>query len=104
MKYLATFFLLILSNFCFGQFNETIRTGRPGQAIGAFTVGKNVLQFQQGLDYYSTAEINPPKEFVFNNVVRYEISETVELSALVDYQYKESGFGTTARTLEGISN
>lgn len=104
MKYLPTFFLLILSNFCFGQFNETIRTGRPGQAIGAFTVGKNVLQFQQGLDYYSTAETNLPQGFIFNNVVRYGISETVELSALVDYQYEDSGVDTAATTLKGISN
>ncbi|MBZ9630232.1 transporter [Salegentibacter sp. LM13S] len=104
MKNLTTFLLLILSTYCFGQFNETIRTGRPGQSIGAFTVGSNVLQFQQGLDYFGTSEANLPEGFISNNVIRYGILERVELSAVIDYKYQEFELNNNTRSLEGLSN
>lgn len=37
-----------------GQYNETIRSRRPGIAIGPFTVGKGVFQIQTGVDYFTT--------------------------------------------------
>lgn len=105
MRIIKTLLLLFISQTAFGQFNETIRTGRPGQAIGAFTVGKNILQFQQGLDYYSFADTKfPPRGFVSNNVVRFGILETVELSALIDYQYENTKFDTNSVSLSGLSN
>lgn len=89
----------------FAQYNESIRTGRPGQAIGAFTVGKSVLQFQQGVDYYSFVAVkHKPTGLLSNNVVRYGILENVELSILVDYQNEQTQSDTTAVTLNGISN
>lgn len=105
MRIIKTLLLFIISQSAFGQFSETIRTGRPGQAIGAFTVGKNILQFQQGLDYYSFADTKyPPIGFLSNNVVRFGILETVELSALFDYQYENTKFDTNSISLSGISN
>ncbi len=99
------FFFILSINFSYSQFSETIRTGRPGQAIGAFTVGKKVLQFQQGFDYYSLADATyPPRGFVFNNVIRFGILETVELSALIDYQYEHTRFDTFSSVLNGVSN
>lgn len=105
MRIIKTLILLFISQIAFKQFNETIRTGRPGQATGAFTVGKNILQFQQGLDYYSFADTKfPPRGFVSNNVVRFGILETVELSALIDYQYENTKFDTNSVSLSGLSN
>lgn len=87
------------------QFSQCIRTGRPGQAIGPYTVGKNVLQFQQGADIYSVADIkNPHRGFVLNNIIRYGILEEVEISALIDYQYEQTKLHTGRTTLSGISN
>lgn len=93
IKYIVVLLFLIGSGSCFGQYSETIRTGRPGQSIGAFTVGKNVLQFQQGIDYYSIEATNLIKGFVSNNVIRFGISETIELSTLLNYQTENTGLG-----------
>lgn len=105
MRLIKILIFIFISQTAFAQFNETIRTGRPGQAIGAFTVGKNILQFQQGLDYYSLANIKyPPRGFVSNNVVRFGILETFELSALVDYQYEQTKTDSIAISRTGLSN
>ena len=97
--------LLLIFSDTYSQYNETIRTGRPGQAIGAFTVGKKILQFQQGFDYNSTTikstEIN---SYLSNNVVRYGISELLEVSFLADYQNDEIKTITSDYNLQGISN
>jgi len=105
IKLSVTIIFILFTKLSFGQYNETIRTGRPGQAIGAFTVGKRVLQFQQGVDYYSFADQKyPPRGFVSNNVIRYGILETVELSALIDYQYENTKFDTNSLSRSGLSN
>ncbi|NJM80434.1 MAG: transporter [Flavobacterium sp.] len=63
------------------------------------------MQFQQGLDYYSFVDTKyPPRGFVSNNVIRYGISETVELSALIDYQSEQTKFDTNTTSLSGLSN
>jgi hypothetical protein len=78
---------MFIAQASFGQFIETIQTGRPSQAIGAFSVDKSTIQFQHGVDYYSLAiTTNPTHSFVINNVIRYRILETIELSALIEYE------------------
>lgn len=69
------------------QFYETIRTGRPGQTIGAFTVGQGILQVQSGFDYHtSTASAtNFTESFLNNTVFRYGLTEPFEVSAMVEY-------------------
>ncbi|MCI5059278.1 MAG: transporter [Flavobacteriales bacterium] len=69
------------------QFGENIRSGRPGQGIGPYTVGKSILQFQAGVDYqnleqgssYSSKTVNP------NIVIRYGIWELFEVSTNISY-------------------
>ncbi|MEN9599469.1 MAG: hypothetical protein RL596_1788 [Bacteroidota bacterium] len=105
MKVRLAIIFLLISVGSYGQYYKIIRTGRPGQAIGAFTVGKHVLQLQQGLDYYSVADTKfPPKGFVSNNVIRYGILETVELSALIEYQSEKTKFDTNSISQSGLSN
>ncbi|MBS4044278.1 MAG: transporter [Chitinophagaceae bacterium] len=98
-------FCISVTQISFAQFNTVIRTGRPGQAIGAFTVGKNVLQFQQGLEYGGITNNNTaPNTFISNHVVRYGIAETVEISALVDYQNDHKNENNVIINKSGISN
>lgn len=105
LKIINLLILISVSQTAFAQFNNTIRTDRPGQANGAFTVGKNILQFQQGIDFYSLANIkNPPNGFISNHVIRYGILEKVELSALIDYQNEQTKTNTAASLLSGLSN
>lgn len=82
--------LLIFSTFyCKAQFNETIRTGRPGQSIGPFAVGRNVLQIQSGLDFFGAEHLTPQTSsdgFVSNNVIRFGITRRLEVSSLIDYR------------------
>ena len=49
MKNNISFFLIIM-NFSLlnSQYTETINSNRPGSSQGAFSVGKNVLQFETG--------------------------------------------------------
>jgi len=49
---LLIFQLLFLSGVVNAQFYETIRSGRPGQSIGAATVGKSIFQLQSGMDQF----------------------------------------------------
>jgi hypothetical protein len=94
-----------MSSSAYAQFNETIQSDRPGQAIGAFTVGKNTLQLQQGVDYNSFADrANAPKTIVSNNVIRFGIRETIELSALIDYQYDKQKIANKQIEQSGFSN
>jgi len=105
MKFFCTILLVFVTHISFAQFGESIRTGRPGQAIGAFTVGKNVIQLQQGLDFHSLIDTDfPPNTYLSHNVIRFGISETVELSALIEYQNVNSKTDSSTLTLNGLSN
>lgn len=48
---IALYLLMFVGNTALAQYNETIRTARPGQAVGPFTTGKDVFQIQTGLNY-----------------------------------------------------
>jgi hypothetical protein len=87
------------------QFNETIRTGRPGQSIGAFTVGKNILQLQQGLEYNVAKYASySNSSYITNNVVRFGLLENFEISALVDYRSDKNKDSSFSKSLNGLSN
>lgn len=82
----------------FGQFNETIRTGRPGQSIGAFTVGHGILQVQSGLDWFGYRNEGTGllgRGGLSNTVVRFGLTEPFEVSALIEYRFEK-------QTTEGL--
>jgi len=105
-----TFFPLIISLAAiqtgFGQYWETIRSGRPGQSIGPFTVGKNILQIQSGMDVFgfenNTANVKGDG-FLNNTVVRYGIGERFEISALADFRFETINSGGTETDLSGLA-
>ena len=105
-KYLFStlFFLNLLS--ASAQFNETIRTGRPGQAIGAFTVGHGIFQVQSGFDYFRSdhSTINFKSSGVLSNtVLRYGLTEPFEISALIEYKAETITQNDTNTDLQGLS-
>lgn len=100
LLYRSTFILLFVfafSGISQAQLNETIRTGRPGQSINPFTTGKGVLQFQQGYVYDKSETETDPNRLIFfdgrsesstfENVIRYGITERIEINAAIDYKW-----------------
>ena len=50
--------ILFCSSCLFSQYTETINSNRPGTSHGAFSVGRDVLQFEVGLKNYSLTHSN----------------------------------------------
>ncbi len=87
-----------------GQFNETIRTGRPGQAIGAFTVGDKIFQIQSGFDYFGSKNNGIKNSgFLNNTVLRYGLTEPFEISALLEYKTEARTNGNSETKSNGLS-
>lgn len=81
--------VLLMGNLsmAYAQQHPTIRTGRPGQSIGAYVVGSGFLQFQQGIDWQRTSTLDSNSMNLSNeNVVRMGINERLELSAVLGLQ------------------
>lgn len=74
-----------------GQYNETIRSGRPGQAIGPFTVGASVFQLQAGTDIggYEVKGVNgySGSDLAGGSVFRYGFTERFEISGGISYAH-----------------
>lgn len=74
----------------FAQYSETISSGRPGQAIGPFAVGKYVFQMQTGIDYISASQgVTTTGSYIPNSVFRYGILEGFELNSGLAYTFSE---------------
>lgn len=104
-KICLAFGLSLICIYASAQFNETIRTGRPGQAIGAFTVGQGVFQVQSGFDYFgSRFSSSHRSEGVLNNtVMRFGLTEPFEVSALVEYKTESIIENDVRRNVSGLS-
>lgn len=48
---LGTFCGILLSSFAQAQYTEVINSNRPSRSMGAFSVGKNVYQWEQGISF-----------------------------------------------------
>jgi hypothetical protein len=104
MKLKFVFLFLSIAISVAGQYNETLRGARPGNVIGAFTVGKGVLQLHQGVDFLQAEEVRnyissngfpfegyyQLENTVFQNTIRYGIIEKLELSAVLNYNWKNT--------------
>jgi len=102
---LPIIFILIIQNFLFGQFNETIRTGRPGQAIGPFTLGGKVIQIQSGITFNQIEkELTNTNSFLKNTVIRFGILEKFEISGVINWQSENMMFNGVKEKRKGISD
>lgn len=98
---------LITTQIAFSQFNETIRTGRPGQAIGPFSVGKNVFQTQTGFDIGGVNQTNPDFSSNYlnpNTVLRYGITEKFEINSAISYITNKAKFDENEFNSSGLNN
>jgi Putative MetA-pathway of phenol degradation len=104
---LLLFQLLFLSGVVNAQFYETIRSGRPGQSIGASTMGKNVFQIQSGVDYFG-AENNEyglkTRGFLTNAGLRYGLTEMFEVGAFFEYKNESTTSNDITTSYSGLSN
>lgn len=72
------------------QFNETVRTDRPGQAIGPFAVGKHVFQSQTGVDIggINDSPNNSSNQYLTpNTILRFGVTRYFELNTAFEYRY-----------------
>jgi len=82
-------FYMFLPVVCFTKISPKIMSGRPGQSIGAGVVGPKVFQVQTGFD---NSRIKTPAEtsqesFILNNVIRYGLTEHLEVSAVINQNW-----------------
>ena len=87
--------LVLLGNLAHAQYNETIVTGRPGQANGPFAVGKGIYQTQIGVDFnrvtadYGIRETEAVS-WNQNSVFRLGMFEHTEFRIAYGYAFKET--------------
>ena len=94
MKVYITFFLVIVNCFSINsQYTETINSNRPGLSHGAFSIGKNVLQFELGYknsnyenSYYNNSIILEEK---YSYTLRYGFLNN-KLEVFLDGSYNEN--------------
>lgn len=89
MKLLIILSLFLAPSLLFAQYAESIRTARPGQGIGAYTLGKNVLQVQSGLNLEKYEnDVSDVSTNTWNTVIRLGVFERFELSGLVNLKHR----------------
>ncbi|MDZ4714811.1 MAG: transporter [Cytophagales bacterium] len=90
----------------FAQFNESIRSGRPGNSIGAFTTGTGIFQVQSGFDHFGTSISSSNYQssgYLSNTVIRFGLTETFEISSLVEYKSESIEQNNLKTTQQGLS-
>lgn len=90
----------------FAQYNETIRTARPGQSFGPFSTGKNIFQIQSGFNFSSANQDVIANEFDgFNYLLslRYGITETIEIRSAFQFNRDKFTNPGNENTLSGLS-
>lgn len=89
------------------QFYETIRSGRPGQSVGASTVGKGIFQIQSGFDHFgyenqSQGETN--SGFLNSTAMRYGMTESFEVGMAFEYRTETTTTPYTSTSKNSLSN
>ncbi|MCB0495233.1 MAG: transporter [Cyclobacteriaceae bacterium] len=99
--------LFILASFAGkAQFNQTIRTARPGIAIGPFAVGKNIFQIQSGLQFggYNSEPTNTHENFFAPIAIfRFGITEHIDINTAWEYKAESFEGGGTTSNINGLS-
>ncbi|MBT8220345.1 MAG: transporter [Bacteroidia bacterium] len=101
---------LVLGLFLFGtplsgQYNKTIRSIRPGQATGTYTIGKRVFQMQPGVQFRSFDDDGLDRNStVAKTVLRYGILERFEISGVIQYSDVKTMINDEESSKSGISN
>lgn len=99
--------LLFISGIVHAQFYETIRSARPGQSIGAFTMGKSIFQIQSGVDYFGAKNNDYGQKtsgLLTNTALRYGLTEMFEVGAFFEYKNESTTTNDVSASYGGLSN
>lgn len=81
--------LLFFSVRTIAQISESIRAGRPGQAIGPYNVFNKIFQCQQGYEFSRVSSPVFSKTRNYNaNTIRYGISNRLEINSSIDHGFE----------------
>jgi hypothetical protein len=89
VKTAITVMMSLGAQIIFGQDNETLRTARPGQAVGPFTTGQYIFQAQSGLTYGGhdlKGSNETGNRTVFGLSTRYGILEDLEIRTAIRWR------------------
>ena len=85
------------------QYGEWIRTGRPGQSMGTYCLGRRVFQAQQGYTFRSREDqVGARRTHSTTHVLRQGITEDFEVSGVLRYQ--SDVFADRDSSLSGLSS
>lgn len=90
-----------------GQFYETINSSRPGQSIGAYTVGRGVFQIQSGIDNFGYTNDNissKDRGYLSNTAVRFGLTDSFEVGAFFEYRNETVTAANYSSSRAGVSN
>lgn len=108
-KSILTFFICLISSFVFGQYTDVINSNRPGVSRSAFSVGKNVVQFEVG-PYFVKEKRTPATTFEVSGfgadfAVRYGLFlEQLEINLEGSYQNDKKTYTFNSNTEDSRSN
>lgn len=106
LKLISVLSLLLLCFSAKAQYNETIRTARPGKSVGPFTTGKSIFQIQSGLNILT---LDNDEADLSGNVVtqlnslRYGVSERFEIRSAFSYSNQSIEIGDSEINSSGIN-
>lgn len=106
MRKIPLLILAILPVLLNAQFGETLSTDRPGQALGANTVGKKTIQIQTGLNsnFIHDDLSNNYTTILSNTVIRVGLFEQLEINGLINWQNDFTDINGESGSTSGISD
>jgi hypothetical protein len=102
---------LILVFFAFAQvadaqYFETIRSDRPGQSNGPFSVGKNVFQIQSGIDFGGFRQQAASRNGSYaapSAMLRYGLTRVADVNTSFGYRKDQYSAGDSSWSTNGLS-
>lgn len=85
---LSFVFIICMIFNCSSQTSEIIQSSRPGNASNVNTVGKNIIQLENGLNYNDNYKGN--NVIFLNSFLRFGWKENLEINLLNDLNYSNS--------------
>ena len=87
MKYSLSLILTVLTiTSIYSQYTEVINSNRPGSSQGAFSVGKNVLQFELGGNFTDLSH----KNLNYSYIKELELKYTIRYGLLMEKLERDS--------------
>jgi hypothetical protein len=105
--WLLVVLFIVFGGVAHAQFYETINSGRPGQSVGAYTVGRGIFQIQSGFDSFGNTNNDAGtknKGFLNSTGLRFGLTESFEVGAFFEYRHEEVTATNYSSSRGGLSN